>query len=255
MKSYKVLIESVNHRCGPNLIDCARLYNYLIKNEHVVINNVSEADYIIINSCGFINEQKDRSINFFKKYNVIKKKNAKIIMYGCLVNINKDLFKNLDLIQIGINENHKFDKIFYKATKFELVKPYCKSELNDILFKDNISFTFRGRIPLLLTKIFIPFSKKLKINYNHILNAISYRNLNFIEISKGCTGNCSFCAIKKAKGKIYSRNKDDIISDIKEIYDTTKPLFLVADDCSSFGIDIDSNLIELIYEINKTIPI
>lgn len=60
--------------------------------------------------------------------------------------------------------------------------------------------------------------------------------------------------LKKAKGNTKSYEKDKIISYIKKIYDPSKTLVLVADDCGSYGFDINSNLIEIIYEIYNNYP-
>jgi tRNA A37 methylthiotransferase MiaB len=60
--------------------------------------------------------------------------------------------------------------------------------------------------------------------------------------------------IKKARGNVKSRKISDIISDIDKLYETNKNLFLVADDCSCYGLDIKTNLFELLYEINKKYP-
>jgi tRNA A37 methylthiotransferase MiaB len=102
--------------------------------------------------------------------------------------------------------------------------------------------------------MFLPFSKKLRFKYNQILKDVTHENRMFVEISKGCTGKCNYCVIKKAKGDLKSRKINHIIEDIKSIYDPTKTLFLAADDCGCYGSDIGLSLIELINEINKEFP-
>jgi tRNA A37 methylthiotransferase MiaB len=92
------------------------------------------------------------------------------------------------------------------------------------------------------------------MKYNQILKDLTHKNRIFVEISKGCTGKCSYCVIKKAKGNLRSRNIDDILDDIESIYEPSKTLFLVADDCGCYGADIGSNLYELISRINKRFP-
>jgi tRNA A37 methylthiotransferase MiaB len=60
--------------------------------------------------------------------------------------------------------------------------------------------------------------------------------------------------IKKARGNIRSRKIEDILSDIEKLYDPSKNLFLVADDCGSYGLDIKTNLFDLLYAIKKKFP-
>jgi len=82
----------------------------------------------------------------------------------------------------------------------------------------------------------------MKQNYDRFIFGLDHRNKMLVEVSKGCIGNCYYCAIKKAKGDLKSRSIDAIISDIRSIYDPSKTLFLVADDCSSYGLDIGTNI-------------
>ena len=87
-----------------------------------------------------------------------------------------------------------------------------------------------------------------------MVDSFTYKDKIFIEIAQGCTGNCSYCMIKKARGNIHSRHIDEILDDIETLHDPTKNLFLVADDCGSYGLDIKTNLFDLLYEINKRFP-
>ena len=65
---HKILIDSVHHDCIPNLICCARFYRYLINNGHKVVKKPSEADFIIINSCGFSKQIQSKTIFWFEKF-------------------------------------------------------------------------------------------------------------------------------------------------------------------------------------------
>jgi MiaB/RimO family radical SAM methylthiotransferase len=254
MKSYKIFIDSAAWFCEGNIIDSSRIYRYMIENGHKIINNPSNADYIIINSCGFIKDREDRSVKLINKYNSLKKENATIIIFGCLIKINPELINSLQSCAIDLNENEKFDRIFYNNTKFENIDPYCDEFTKQQLFyKKNVKQQLK--YPLFsLTKLFLPISKKLKTNYNKIINSTTYNDKILVEICRGCASNCSYCVIKKAKGKVHSRTIKDILSDIKKIYDPSKKLLLVADDCSCYGVDINTNFFGLLDEINKKFP-
>ena len=92
------------------------------------------------------------------------------------------------------------------------------------------------------------------MNYDIIFDNITLRNRLFVEISKGCTGSCSYCLIKTARGGLRSRPIKDILIDIEKMKDPSKKLYLVANDCGCYGLDIKTNLINLLYEINKKFP-
>ena len=94
----------------------------------------------------------------------------------------------------------------------------------------------------------------MDVKYGQMIDTITQKNRYFVEISRGCTGNCSYCVIKKAKGKLRSRTVEAILTDIGKLYDPSKKLFLVADDCGCYGLDAGSNLIELISEVDKQFP-
>ena len=254
MKSYNVCIDSAAWFCEGNLVDSSRIYRYMIENDHNIIKDPSKADYIIINSCGFIKDREERSIDLFNKYNSLKKENSTIIMFGCLIKINPELINSIGVFYIDLNEGEKFDKIFYKNTKFEDIKPYSDVEIKEkLLIKEDV--TEQLKYPVFsLTNFFSPLSKKLRRNYNKIIDSTTYKGKILVEICRGCTSNCSYCLIKKAKGRIHSRQINDIISDIEKIYDPSKRLFLVGDDCSSYGVDIKTNFFNLLYEINKRYP-
>ncbi|MCX6667992.1 MAG: radical SAM protein [Euryarchaeota archaeon] len=254
MESYKVLIDSAIWTCEPNLVGCSMLYRYLIKNGHTITHDPSQADFIIINSCGFLKETEDKSLNLFQKYYSLKKKHAAIIMYGCLVKINEKQVASLDLIAIGYDETSKLDQIFCRTNKFDAVQPYCDEQIKKTLLVGKQPYKFAENIPFLLSKIFIYFIKKVRINYEKMIRHITYLNKTFVLIGTGCTGKCSYCVIKKAKGNIHSRKIEYILADIKNIYGPTKNIFLVAEDCGCYGVDIGTNLIELLYEINKRYP-
>ena len=254
MKIYTIYIDSANWLCEPNLIGYSMIKRYVSDNDHIITNNPSEADFIIINSCGFTKDHVDVSIDLYKQLYSKKEKKATLIMYGCLVKINKKLMDSLDLYSIDFDEDEKFDKIFFKKTKFKDIKPYCDTSKLDPPSLDKIDSQPSKILPLLLSRLMLPFSKRLKINYQKIVDDMVAKNKILIEIGKGCASDCKYCVIKKTKGHICSRDIKDIISDIEKLYDPTKELFFVADDCSCYGLDINTSLIDLLYAIKKKFP-
>lgn len=254
MKSYKVYIDSPTWMCEGNLIESSRICRYMLQNGHEVIDNPSEADYIVINSCGFIKAREDDSVYLFKYYNSQKKEKALIIMFGCLIKINEDLINSLDVIPIDFGEGYKFDKIFYDKVKFADIAPYCDDFTRQKLFMEKRAFEESKVVSFIFTRFMLPFSKKVRLNFRRLIDRVTFKTKNLVEIGRGCVFNCSYCVIKKAKGNVSSRPIKDIISDIENLHDTKRNLFLVADDCGSYGLDIKTNLFELLYEIKKKFP-
>lgn len=257
LKHYTILIDSANWYCQSNLTSCSALYRYLIKNGHKITHAPSQADFIIINSCGVFKDTEDVTIALFKKYYSLKRKDAQIIMYGCLVKINKDLLANLDLIAVSFEESWKLDDIFCNNIKFDDISSYCNEQIIDMITGGIKIYKFEETKLFHVPKLLLQLSKKFKSNYDWIMSHFSYKNKMSVEIVErgtGCTGNCSYCVIKKAKGKIRSRKVSDILQDIEEAYDSTETLVLVADDCGGYGVDTRSSLPELMYEIYRRFP-
>jgi MiaB/RimO family radical SAM methylthiotransferase len=253
VKSYKTYIDNATWDCEISIVESSRIYRYLIKNGHKFVDNPSIADFIIINSCGFLKGYESKSLYLFDKYNSLKKENATIIMVGCLIKINPELIDSLNVYPIEINESNKLDKIFYKNIKFEDIKPFCNPEIKEKLLINTINKRPRY-LYFFLTEKMLPFIDKLKWNYNKVFDSYCQNNRTLIEIGRGCAGNCSYCVIKKARGKIHSRPIQEILSDIEKSKVPSKKLYLVANDCGCYGIDIKTNLINLLYEINKKFP-
>ena len=134
----------------------------------------------------------------------------------------------MDILPIGPKDDNKLNDLFFSKIKFESIKPICSEETKKEIIAGRETHVFLKSKSFIATRIFLPFSKKLKMKYNQILRDLTHSNRMFVEISKGCTGKCSYCVIKKAKGNIRSRKINDIINDIKFIYNPSKTLFLVA---------------------------
>ena len=254
MKPYKIFIDSANWMCEANLLEYSMVHRYMINNGHKIVKKSFQADFIIIISCGFTKVREERCAFLFREHFSKKEKNATIIMFGCLIKINKNLIDSLDLIPIDFDEVDKFDKIFYRKIKFDFIKPYCDTNKLEKKIYSKTKIQPSRIVPILFSKIMLPFSKKFKIYYKKIIDNLIIRNKMLIEISKGCMSNCKYCVIKKTRGTLCSRQIYDIIKDIEKVNDPTKELFLVADDCTSYGLDIETNLIDLITEITKKFP-
>jgi tRNA A37 methylthiotransferase MiaB len=253
-KSYKILIDSGLWSCEANLVSCSRIYRYLIENGHELTYDASQADFILINSCGVVKGVIDHCLNLFRTYSSLKKKDATIIMFGCLVKINRDMLTSLDLIPIGPDESNKLDEIFFTTRAFETFSPCCSDETKTLLFHNQKPYSGIEHAPFLFSKPFLFFSKNMRDNYRKYIKNTTQSDRIYVEIGRGCVGDCNYCSIKKAKGNVHSREIDDIISDIKAFNHSSKNIFLVADDCGCYGMDSGKNFIDLMYEINKVNP-
>ncbi|WP_298035598.1 30S ribosomal protein S12 methylthiotransferase RimO [uncultured Campylobacter sp.] len=203
--------------CNKNLVDAeimlGRLQNYDITDD------ISDADVIIVNTCGFIKSAKEESIQTILEMHEARKNGSLLVVTGCLMQRYKDeLMKELPEVDLftGVADYDKIDEI--------------------ILKKQNL---------------FSP-DTYLQANEERVITGSNYHA--YIKISEGCNQKCSFCAIPTFKGKLKSRSLENIVNEVKNLvkkgyYDFS----FLSQDSSSYMRDhgISDGLINLIDEIEK----
>ena len=203
--------------CVKNLVDSEVMLGKLQNYE--ITQNINEADVIIINTCGFIESAKAESIETILEAIEEKKDNAILVVAGCLSQRYKDeLAKELPEVDIftGVGDYDKIDELIAKK----------QSQFSDKVY--------------------------LIHNEDRIITNSNYHA--YIKLSEGCNQKCSFCAIPGFKGKLNSREIDEIIEEIKRLKARGfKDFSLASQDSSSYLRDkgIRDGLERLIDEIDK----
>ena len=198
-------LHLVSLGCNKNLVDSeimlGRLQNYELTDEP------ASADVMIVNTCGFIASAKQESIQAILRLASHKKKNALLIVTGCLMQRYKDeLMRELPEVDIfsGTGDYDKIDEMILKKQNLFSPQTYLQS-------------------PALASSRVITGS-----NYHA-----------YVKISEGCNQKCSFCAIPSFKGRLKSRSIDDIKAEVRGLvargfYDFS----FIAQDSSSYGRDL-----------------
>jgi MiaB/RimO family radical SAM methylthiotransferase len=204
------------------------------------VNKIENADYIILNACGADEPRERDAINRISEYEGSKKDHTSILFLGCLPKINKDILEYYKF-RIEIIEHYDMlDEIFYSNIKFNDIEVGYIDK--DIYTKLKIPY-HNGAFGLFLKhaeRIFRKNIQKKRIE---------------IEICQGCPFQCSYCAMNRSRGKtVVSRVPEDIITDIKTFIKKDIIINLIADDCGSYGIDMNMDLCSLIYTIYEAFP-
>ena len=203
--------------CNKNLVDSeimlGRLQNYDITDD------ISDADVIIVNTCGFIKSAKEESIQTILEMHEARKNGSLLVVTGCLMQRYKDeLIKELPEVDLftGVADYDKIDEIILKRQNLFSPQTY------------------------------------LQANEERVITGSNYHA--YIKISEGCNQKCSFCAIPTFKGKLKSRSLENIVNEVKNLvkkgyYDFS----FLSQDSSSYMRDhgISDGLINLIDEIEK----
>lgn len=225
MKDKKLLFISLG--CDKNLVDSEFMIGMLTNEGVVLCDDETEADIIIINSCCFINDAKEESINTILEMAEYKKSgNCKaLIVTGCLSQ------RYQDEIQTEIPE---VDAIL-GTNSYDAICEAVREALNQHTYK-NVA-TLEG-LPKLTTK----------------RTVTTGGHFAYLKIAEGCNKNCTYCIIPSIRGRYRSVPMEDLIAQAKELVENgVKELILVAQETTLYGVDIygEKSLHKLLDELNK----
>ena len=212
--------------CDKNLVDSEFMIGKLAQEGIVLTDFEEEADIIIINSCCFIGDAKEESINTILEMAEQKKtgKCKSLIVTGCLSQRYQDeIFKEIPEVDAILGTN-SYDAI-YEAVVATLNKEQYK----------NVQ-TLEG-LPTM-------DSKRLLTTGGHFA---------YLKISEGCNKNCTYCIIPSIRGRYRSVPMETLVEQAKELVEAgVKELILVAQETTLYGIDLygQKSLHKLLDELN-----
>ena len=226
--------------CTENKLDSAYYKRFFEKNGWLISEDYSTADIILLNTCVFKKSAVDSSLEIIKKLKAEKKPNAELIVCGCLPNINPEKLKT-------VFEGPTFSPITaYKLEQIVKAKGPL-SDMNDPneIYENTIN---QNQVKNLKTKIM----NSLKRIYSPAFQAYD-SNLCYITVATGCLGNCSYCGIKKARGRLKSRPPKNIFAEFNNnLKEGNKTFVLCGTDVGAYGKDIGISVITLLQELFKT---
>ncbi len=210
--------------CPKNRVDSEVMAGLLGIDGYSLTTYPEEADIIIVNTCGFLEEAVQESLETVKELSVFKQQGQCqcIVVAGCLVQRYKDRLKQqlpeADLL-VGTGEFNNITEIIEQGRK--KIPKYNGS-----------SFLYDHTTPRLNSMP--PYTAYLKI-------------------AEGCSRQCSFCLIPSLRGPLQSRTIDDILLEANNLKNSgVKELNLISQDLSSFGSDLKPrvNLEELLRQLS-----
>ncbi|MDZ7623525.1 MAG: 30S ribosomal protein S12 methylthiotransferase RimO [Ignavibacteriaceae bacterium] len=200
--------------CAKNTVDSERLLRQLQLNNLDLRSNPTEADTVIINTCGFIEAAKEESINTIMNAVASKKSGItkRIFVAGCL----SQRYKN-DLQQ----EIPEVD-LFFGTEDYEKIVKELGGELKKNLLGERV--------------VSLP------------------SHTAYLKISEGCDHPCSFCAIPIMRGLHKSKSIEDLVAETEFLArNNTKELVLIAQDTTDYGKDLYNkrNISELVSTLSE----
>ena len=208
-------IGIVSLGCAKNLVDSEMILGMLKDGGYEIVNDPSEADGIIINTCGFILDAKQESIDTILE---MAKYNKKLIVVGCLTErYEEDLKKELPEVDL-----------FIPIRDY----PHIAERINDLFNNDALK---KGLCPT-----------------SRVLSTPKFTA--YLKISEGCNNRCTYCAIPLIRGSFKSRPLNELIEEAKMLASRgVKELVVISQDTTRYGTDIDdkTTIVTLLNELLK----
>jgi tRNA A37 methylthiotransferase MiaB len=229
-----IFIERLAKECILSDNHFVRLYNFFVINNYKITDSIDEADIVILDLCwvfkAFLNETTKKVENYLAL-------NKNIILIWCVSEVLKNKFSE-KLMYVSSKDYSQIENYFDFKISYSKLDDYLP---NKISLLDIYHWKIKEINQTLLDWKDLKNSFWLSINDN---------NTSFIEISTGCSLNCSYCNIRQVKWKTKSSSIDKIINTIKNERNIWKTHFyLLSDDCGSYGLDLWKTLPDLLDEI------
>lgn len=207
-------VNLVSLGCSKNLVDSEVLLRQFKANGLEIIENSKKADYVVINTCGFINDAKDESIRAILEAIDLKKsgKVKKVVVMGCL----SERYYN------ELNKEIPEVDAYFGVTDYRGVLNELGYDLKKELLGERLLTT--------------------------------PKHFAYLKISEGCDNPCSFCAIPLIRGKHISKTIPEIIQEANYLAQNgVKEIILIAQDSTYYGLDIygKRELAKLLKELTK----
>ena len=202
----KVLLISLG--CDKNLVDSEVMLGLLNKAGHELTNDETEAEAVVINTCAFISDAKEESINTIIEMGRLKKTGRlkKLIVAGCLSQRYKDeIMKELPEIDVIIG-----------ATNYDKIVEAIGTDEDAIV--DDINYTPK------------PVSERI---------VTTNASMAYFKIAEGCNKLCTYCIIPHIRGRYRSIPMDRLLASAEKLAaDGIKELVLVAQETTLYGVDL-----------------
>jgi ribosomal protein S12 methylthiotransferase len=215
--------------CPKNLVDTERMAGLLKLDGYRMSADPAGADFVVINTCGFIGDARAESHQAIEEMIALKKRGKLrgVIVTGCLAERDKDRLLE------------KFPEID------QLVGVFGREEIGDA--------ARRVMVELLEQRTIFRPAPARPPEDSHRLR-ITARHLAFLKIAEGCNRLCSFCSIPQMRGGYASKPIEQIVAEAEELAaDGVKELVLVAQDTTFYGIDLygKPQLAELLRKLDE----
>ena len=224
MAKLKNKIALINHGCAKNLVDSELMLGMLSQEGFSITLSDDEADIVIINTCSFIHDAEQESVQSIIE---MVNKGKKIIITGCLPQKHKKELKKAVPEALAMLGTSDISAIV--------------DAVNSVAQQDDY---------------FCKISEKPIYEYpeNVQRQQITVGSSSYLKIAEGCNYQCGYCIIPKLRGPYRSRTIENIVEEAKELGKKgVSEIVLIAQDTTAYGVDLykKPSLAKLLKELNK----
>lgn len=195
-------ISAISLGCDKNRVDLEYMLGKLRDFGFEIIDDIENAEIIIVNTCAFIQPAVRESIeNILVALNEKQNKCEKVIVTGCLVErYESEIKKELSDVDM-----------------------FCKVQANEQIVENILAM--------------YDVDSKVKESHSRVLTTLPH--VAYLKISDGCDNCCSYCTIPRIRGRYKSIPIDDLVKEAKKLADMgVKEIIVVAQDTTRYGIDL-----------------
>ncbi len=193
--------------CARNLVDSEVMIGFLLQAGYECTGSIEEADYLVVNTCGFLEASRLEGYDAIAELFRLKKESAKVIVAGCMVQKGK---KELKARFPGIH-------YFLGSGDVQKILEAIRSQEAGEALTSARSFLEWGEIPRTLS---------------------TPRHYAYLKIAEGCRKRCAFCIIPTIKGPLHSKEVEQVLKEFRALLKQgIFEVILIAQDLGDYGKD------------------
>ncbi len=212
-------IHFISLGCPRNLVDSEVMLGILLKSGYEVAEELPQADYIVINTCGFLEASRQESMDSVQEALKLRKTSAKLIVTGCMIQTHSEQMKT------------KFPAIDYMlgSGDVEGILKAVESTKQGAMITNARSYLEAGEVPRQLS---------------------TPKHYAYLKIAEGCRKRCAYCIIPTIKGPLKSKSKEQILKEFNTLLNQgVHEIILIAQDLGDYGKDQGSRKLAALIDL------
>ena len=215
--------------CPKNLVDTEQMLGRLDEDGYQMTDTVDDADFVVVNTCGFIDSAREESLGAIDEMLALKRegKIQNVVVTGCLA------------------ERQQGKLLEARPEIDAMVGVFGRNEIVSVI--DRLQSGVDEQQKLFRPAAIRPLSDAVR-------SPVTPRHFAYLKISEGCDRLCTFCAIPKMRGKHYSKPIEQVVSEAQKLGDAgVREVVIVAQDTTYYGRDLygEARLSELLQQLDQ----